>query len=289
MWEAARFLARRHEVVVVSADSSRLPEGVLHSRPSLDGSRWNPIAFRRAAAANLADIDADLVVSYGSQCPPGDIWVVNSVHRSWLAHAGPVITRGHQIGGRVRYLIPEHAQTLWLERTYYGACSPRHLVPCSSQVATDLATYYRLGNVPTYCRTRCFAPRNSARTSDSPSARRCEPGSGTTTLTSWQSWWPTSGNGKGSRRCYELCGYSTIGTFTSYWRVAPHLNPYLSGLIGSLGEQVRYVGSASDVGALHAAADLFVMPTQYEAFSLAVVEALASGLGVLSRRCLGSS
>ena len=56
-------------------------------------------------------------------------------------------------------------------------------------------------------------------------------------------------------------------------------NALVNGLIGTLKDQVRYVGSTRDVGALHAAADLFVMPTQYEAFSLAVVEALASGLG----------
>ena len=84
--------------------------------------------------------------------------MVNSVHRAWLAHAGPVVMRGHQIDGRVRYLIPKHAQALWLERTYYGARSPRHLVPCSSQVATDLATCYRLGNVPTTVVHNGFAP-----------------------------------------------------------------------------------------------------------------------------------
>ena len=53
-------------------------------------------------------------------------------------------------------------------------------------------------------------------------------------------------------------------------------------------DRVRYAGSRSDMGRMHAAADLFVLPTQYEAFSLAIIEALASGLPVITTKVPGA-
>jgi glycosyltransferase involved in cell wall biosynthesis len=41
-------------------------------------------------------------------------------------------------------------------------------------------------------------------------------------------------------------------------------------------------GSTADVAGFHAAADLFVLPTQYEAFCLAILESLGSGLPVIT-------
>ena len=47
-----------------------------------------------------------------------------------------------------------------------------------------------------------------------------------------------------------------------------------------LADRVRYAGSQSDMGRVHATADLFVLPTQYEAFCLAILEAAAGSKGV---------
>jgi UDP-glucose:(heptosyl)LPS alpha-1,3-glucosyltransferase len=59
--------------------------------------------------------------------------------------------------------------------------------------------------------------------------------------------------------------------------------PYLAGIAArNLQDKVVFTGPSSDVSALHAAADLFVLPTQYEAFCLAILEALGSGLPVIT-------
>ncbi len=55
-----------------------------------------------------------------------------------------------------------------------------------------------------------------------------------------------------------------------------------------LADQVIACGPTGDVGAFHAAADVFVLPTQYEAFCLAILEALGSGLPVVTTRVPGA-
>ena len=62
-------------------------------------------------------------------------------------------------------------------------------------------------------------------------------------------------------------------------------------LIGSLGltGRVTAVGPADDVAEYHAAADVFALPTRYEPWGLVVVEALASGLPVLTSRLAGAA
>jgi len=45
----------------------------------------------------------------------------------------------------------------------------------------------------------------------------------------------------------------------------------------------------STVGDYYAAADVFALPTQYEAWGLVIVEAMASGLAVLTSRCAGAA
>jgi UDP-glucose:(heptosyl)LPS alpha-1,3-glucosyltransferase len=56
-----------------------------------------------------------------------------------------------------------------------------------------------------------------------------------------------------------------------------------------LGSRVRWFGASSDVAEYHAAADLFVMPTTYEAFGTVIVEALGSGLPVITSALAGAA
>jgi UDP-glucose:(heptosyl)LPS alpha-1,3-glucosyltransferase len=53
--------------------------------------------------------------------------------------------------------------------------------------------------------------------------------------------------------------------------------------------RVHWHGSSGDVGWELAAADLMVLPTQYEPFGLVIVEALASGVPVITSRLAGAA
>jgi UDP-glucose:(heptosyl)LPS alpha-1,3-glucosyltransferase len=55
------------------------------------------------------------------------------------------------------------------------------------------------------------------------------------------------------------------------------------------GVPVQAVGPSDDLPALHAAADAFALPTRYEPWGLVIVEALASGLPVLTSRLAGAA
>ncbi len=62
-------------------------------------------------------------------------------------------------------------------------------------------------------------------------------------------------------------------------------------MASSLGiaERVRFLGSRSDPAALCAAADLLVLPTRYDTFGMAVIEAMACGTGVATTPQAGSA
>lgn len=56
-----------------------------------------------------------------------------------------------------------------------------------------------------------------------------------------------------------------------------------------IGNQVIFTGPSSDVSRYYAAADAFVLPTQYEPWGLVIVEALACGIPVVTSRCAGAA
>ena len=58
---------------------------------------------------------------------------------------------------------------------------------------------------------------------------------------------------------------------------------------GYKSRRVQFLGEVVDLVAIYAAADIFILPTIYDPFSNACLEALASGLPVITTRCNGFS
>ena len=56
-----------------------------------------------------------------------------------------------------------------------------------------------------------------------------------------------------------------------------------------LADRVTYTGSTDDPARFHAAAEAFALPTRYEPWGLVIVEALASGLPVVTTRLAGAA
>jgi glycosyltransferase involved in cell wall biosynthesis len=59
-----------------------------------------------------------------------------------------------------------------------------------------------------------------------------------------------------------------------------HCEQSLAGHLG-VSDRIRFLGGGADIRELHAAADVFVMPSLYEGVSIAALEAMGSGLPVI--------
>jgi UDP-glucose:(heptosyl)LPS alpha-1,3-glucosyltransferase len=291
VWEAAQFLAQRHQVTVVSTVAEELPPEVVHVPVSTQG--WPPLlapfGFRRAAAAALRSIGSDMVVSYGAECPAADVYVVNSVHRAWLRVANPVTVHGYQVPGHIRYLMPRHQISLLLERSYYARAKGRLLVPCAEQVTEDLSELYGMAGTPNTVVHNGFSPRefSAERRRALRDTVRGELGydDGETVLVMVANEWQRKGLAVVLDAMEELSDPAIRLLLVGRTRPDSLVNPRSSWLRS----RVLYLEPSNDVGRVHAAADVFVLPTQYEAFCLAIIEALASGLPVITTNVPGAA
>lgn len=291
-WEMARFFATRHDVTVVATDWQ--PDGqtdIRHAAVALrPGPRsLAPLRFRFAAERAVRPLPLDVFVTHGVECPPGDVLYVQSVHRAWLSQGRPARISGVSLPNEVRYAFPRHQVLLGLERTYFRSARPKAVIVVSEQVADDLN---RLYGVPTEKMT--IVPNGYPESVCSPSRRRAlragaREGLGLTSDDVVLLMVANELHRKGfpvlveavARLGDERLQVHLIGKTPpdTYWPLVQRLG---------LEQRVRYHGLVGDVGYFHAAADLFVLPTQYEAFSLAVVEALASGLPVITTTVPGA-
>jgi UDP-glucose:(heptosyl)LPS alpha-1,3-glucosyltransferase len=289
VWELARAWSQRHDVSVYASEVDRdgLPPSVnvvtVQPRPAPAASRnWLLAGAYRDALAGAAH---DHVVSFGVGAGTGvsDVLWVNSVHRAWLEQPGQG-WRQHP----VRRILPRHQSLLALERRHYQAEGVARVVVVADQVAADLE---RLYGVP---RSRCVTVHNGYDPQEFDVRRRSErsdarqeigvPGDAQVLLMVAneldRKGWPTlleaAGRLGDPRLHVVLAGRtdpSPFDTLVDRW---------------NLRGRVHVLGSHRDVGRLHAAADLFVLPTTYEAFCLAIVESLASGLPVVTTTVPGA-
>ena len=146
-WQALQDLAAKGPVVFVGHTVEPEIAGVVHVPVKRQGGRASaPWYFRRAVSRALVEVRSgdDVVVTFGANCPPGDVWVVNSVHRSWLRSGHSVRIRGMKVPNVLRYLLARHVVLLWLERSYFRGARGRRVVAVSAEVAGDLAGLYHV-------------------------------------------------------------------------------------------------------------------------------------------------
>jgi len=275
VWHVARGLVEAgDEVHVLTRRGVEAPGVRLVPLPvSALWQPWRVLAFSRAAARAAAAGRYDVVHSFTRTLHQNVYRAGGGSHADYLARRGGAAWRR-----AARRLSPRHAVLLAIERRVFA--DPRQTIQCNSEmVRREIAARHgvpagRLVVIWNGVDLVRFRP---------PAARpaRAAPV------------WLLVGSGFARKGVdTALRALSTARSRdTQLWiagRDAPREASALASRLGVAG-RVRFLGERSDVEALHAEADALLLPTRYDAFANACLEAAASGLPVVTSGANGAA
>ena len=200
----------------------------------------------------------------------------DGVHRAWL-------NRRAKVAGPLRRvadaLSPKHLATLRLEQSLFGRMGARHVIANSQMVKNEITQIYsyppaQIALVPNGVPALQFqqlAPGQRA-------SMRAELGLADNDIAV----------------LFVGSGWERKGLRYAIQAVEAARDERLRLLVAGKGNQdaftspaVRFLGVRHDLPALYAAADVFILPTIYDPFSNACLEAIAAGLPVITTRANG--
>jgi len=282
-WNAAGALsARGAEVHVVARRAHPHPTVTPHRVPV--PTFWQPLrvwAFSRGAARAAAEARPDVVHSFSRTRHQDVFRAGGGSHVDYLERShGP-------LASRLRRLSPRHATLLAVERVVFR--DPLQMVQCNSAMVRDqLARRYgvpdrRLVVIPNGVDLDRFHPeRRAARGSQLRDALAL--GSGPV--------WLFAGSGFGRKGLDTALRALALGGGPGELWVAgrdPTAPWQRRAASWGLAGRVRFLGDREDLEDVYAAADGLLLPTRYDAFANVCLEALASGLPVVTSGANGAA
>lgn len=234
----------------------------------------SPIAFANEVENGWRTAACDSLISLER------VWRCNiyragdGVHRAWLARRAKLLGRLRRF---TTLLNRKHSEILRLEEALFRKQGADRVIANSQMVKNEIVEHYdypaeRIDLVYTGVPLETFS-RAAERRSDQRRALNLDHGD-VALLFAGSGW-----ERKGLREAIAACGDSKLRLFVA----------------GRGDEQkyqapnVRFLGVVRDMPALYGAADIFILPTFYDPFSNACLEALASGLPVITTRDNGFS
>lgn len=243
--------------------------GPLHVLPGR-----TPMQFARAVEEERPRLAVDRVFSFERLLAADCYRAGDGVHAAWLDRRA---RREPRWRDRWRRLLGKHRQLLRLEACCFDPGRTAAVIVNSRMVGDEIAVYYD------YPREQMHLVRNGIEARFA--ARLPQRGEARTRLGVPEEDFVAAFVGSGwerkglefAVRAVETCG-------------APHSRLIVAGRgspRGHASPRVRFLGAVTDVGPVLAAADVFVLPTLYDPFSNACLEALAAGLPVITTRANG--
>lgn len=291
--ECANFLAERgHEthLLVGEWDADLLNKQVIVHPVEFKGRM--PLGDLKAYVNSAPEVlrelgnQIDVVAAHNVVSPFGVCWV-HSVHAAWLEASSQ--RRG--FSGRLRQkLNPFHSYVIGLEKTVFQGRNYKKLIAMTPQIREDLKRFYNVPFEDVVIMPNGFAPKEfniESRNQKRDSMRQklgFKPSDRVIIFVANE---------------LERKGFKPLlDALTSLKRDDVHLLA-----VGKLDaqayateiekagwkERVQFTGPTSNVADYYAASDVFALPTQYEAWGLVIVEALACGVPVLTSALAGAA
>ena len=252
------------------------------------GRIWRDRGFARAVCRVIAGGDFDLVQSH-ERIPCCDVYRAgDGVHAQWLQYRAKMLRPLQRLW--LAY-SPFHRHLLAAERRLF--CSPRlRAVICNSQMVRDeIARWFpavsdRLHVIYNGVDLERFHP-SLAREHRAAMRERLGVPQGTKTLLFVGAGFERKGVQVLLDSFKRLCDQPVFLVVVGKDRHARRFEAYARSL--GLAEKIHWAGPQSDVAPWYGLADAFVLPTLYDPFPNAALEALASGLPVITSKHCGTA
>ena len=243
------------------------------------------MAFFARVSVPLARADVDLVHSLGAVAPNhADVITVSFCHAGSRSKTGKLAPAGSPLTRRANTTIAR-GMAICAERFCYRPQRVRVLAGVSPGLVRELDEHYgavRAELTPNGVDLGRFRPRATVRESLRAAEGVAE--DDVVCLFVGGDW-----NRKGLAILLEAMAHPEAPRSLRTWVVGRSNLGRFAGLASSLGvaDRVRFVGRRSDVERFYQAADVFVLPSAYETFSLAAHEAAATGLPIVATQVNG--
>ena len=283
--ECATYLSGRgHEVSVFAREAGEctLPIQIERLVCRTTPSFLSPVFFFRECTRRMTRKSFDVHGAFGSECPLGGVFWAQSVHKAWLERV-KAFRPAMSLNRWKQRLNPLHPVLLHLENKHFGKRSYRKIIALTPEVQGDLQRFY---DVPK--EDVVVIPNGVSLTEFS--VRRCS------TLRSEM------------RQKFGYSDSDKVVIFVANELERKGFGPLLRAVeslkderikilaVGRLDQRaggdsnrVQFTGPTNDTGRYFAAADIFALPTQYEAWGLVIIEALACGIPCLTSRLAGAA
>jgi UDP-glucose:(heptosyl)LPS alpha-1,3-glucosyltransferase len=282
IYECAKYLSGRgHEVTVFANQFEKNggPVNYRHVEIPRTLKMLRPVVFHKACTQAMRESSFDAHGTFGCVCPEGGVYWAQSVHAAWLEKA-KALRPPWSVARWKQRLNPAHPMLLNLEKRHFSKGGYRRIIALTGEVKADLQHYYGVPAEDVDVVPNGFAPEefNIARAGELRESMRAELGFEPETKVI-----VFVGNELDRKgypallRAVESMGDPRLRILVA-GRMAPSPHPL-----------VKYVGSTSEIARYYAAADVFALPTLYEAWGLVIIEAMATGLPVLTSRLAGAS
>ena len=262
---------------------------LVHCDPFYVGRTWRDWSFARAACTEVARGQYDLVQSHERIACCDIFRAGDGVHAQWLANRERVLGAAGRLAQRVS---PWHRYTLAAERRLFSSPRLKAVICNSRMVAGEVQAHFGLASeklqvIYNGVNLAQFHPSNEA--SKAVRASLGIPADSMLFLLVGSGFerkgvhqllqaFARMDEGARNRACVVVVGQD---------RKAAVVHALARQL--GIADRVHFPGPQRDIAAWYAAADCFVLPTLYDPFPNAVLEAMACGLPVITSSQCGAA